>query len=89
MKNVNKRNLRTCIHLSQREFEEIIELLYPGATAEPDVDCPCLINVDYIEELEYGDILIDLAYYFDINIISYHAETASDGFYDVWIDYVG
>ncbi len=87
MKNVNKRNLCTCIFLPQKEFEEIIESLYPGATAEPDIDCPWLINVEYEEDLDYYTVLHDLEDYFDIYIASYHAETGSDGAYDVWIDY--
>ena len=88
MKNVSKHNLRTCIHLQQKEFEEIIESLYPGAIAEPDVDCPWLINVDCDnEDLDYETVLEDLEKYFDVYISSYYAETGSDGAYDVWIDY--
>ena len=89
MKNVKSNNLRTCIYLSQKEFEEIIQWLYPGATAEPDINCPWLINVAVPDEdLDYDTVMQDLANYFDVRIVSYHAETAMDGCYDVWIDYV-
>ena len=89
MKNVSPNNLRTCIHLSQREFEEIIGKIYAGAVVNTDPDTPWLLCVSTpTDNIDYYDVEEDLANYFDIRIRSYHAETGSDGAYDVWIDYV-
>lgn len=85
MKNVRESQLKKCIFLDIEEFESIIQNVF-GNGVTVDSTLEGLDIYDEFDNIEFGNICMSLAEYFDVKeVTSFHIDDCD--YVGVWIAY--